>query len=580
MNDAQKLEKLRAEMVAEGVDAYLIPRTDAYQGEYVAANSERLAWLTGFTGSAGLGIVLEDKAIVMSDGRYTIQLSQQVDDTLYDLINSQETSPDEWLTENIKTENIIGYDPRLHTLKQIKDKEEQGLNLKPVPNLVDRIWSNRPPALSGDAFLFEEKFSGQSAKEKIAIIKNQLKEEGADGAIITLSDSIAWLLNIRGNDIPYIPVVLSYLFIPAVGKVHWFVNAEKIKNIKDKLSDLVNFYAEEKVEDYLKTLSGQKIIYDPKRSSVWFYSILKNTGADILESDDLCIMPRACKNETEQAAMKKAHIRDGVALVKFFKWFETANNRDELNVEKQLEEFRAEAPEFKEPSFNTIAGFGSHGAIVHYRADEKSNKVIEDGSLLLIDSGAQYEDGTTDITRTIAVGDPTDEMKERNTLVLKGHIALASAKFKKDTSAKELDKLARQYLQEKGLDYAHGTGHGVGCYLSVHEEAAKGISPRADEPLKAGMILSNEPGYYQEDEYGIRIENLILVKEDDEELYFETISFCPLDKNLIVTDMLNQKEINWLNDYHAQVFEKLSPYLDEQHKAWLKEKTAEISGGP
>jgi len=579
MNDAQKLAKLRAEMTKAGVDAFLVPRTDEYQGEYVADNAERLAWLTGFTGSAGLAIVTQDTALVMSDGRYTIQLEQEVNSDLYDLVNSQEITPDEWLVKYCNEGKIIGYDPRLHTPKQIQDKEEKGLVLQAVDNLVDKVWGDRPDAPCSKAFLFDEKFSGVSAAQKIETIQGQLKEQGAYGVVITLSDSIAWLLNIRGNDIPHIPVILSYAFVPMEGKVQWFVADKKIENIKEGLSDFVDFHDEDFVEEYLKGLLDQKIMFDPKRSSIWFKNILNHVGAVMIEADDPCIMLRACKNKIEQEAMKNAHIRDGVALVKFFKWFEGTSNQTELSVEKKLKVFRAEASEFKETSFNTIAGFGSNGAIVHYRANEGSNQNIEEGSLLLLDSGAQYEDGTTDITRTLAVGAPTQEMKERNTLVLKGHIALASARFKKDTPAKELDKLARQFLEKEGLNYAHGTGHGVGCYLSVHEEAAQGISPRAEEPLKAGMIISNEPGYYKEGQYGIRIENLVLVRQEESEHYFETISFCPLDNNLIVVEMLSDDEINWINAYHAQAFEKLSPYLDAEHKAWLQEKTAEIKIG-
>ncbi len=580
MNDAQKLEKLRTEMTNVGVTAYLVPRTDAYQGEYVPDCAERLAWLTGFTGSAGLAIIMAEVAVTMSDGRYSIQLEQEVSGDLYQLINSQDTSPDEWLQQNCQAGDVIGYDPRLHTPKQIRDKEEAGLILKAVPNLIDRIWEGRAEAPLSKAFLFDKKFAGVSAAEKIKAIQSLLTQTNTDGVVITLSDSIAWLLNIRGNDIPYIPVILSYLFVPAVGKVQWFVQEDKVSNVKEALSERVDFYDEEKIEAFLGTLSGQKILCDPKRSSIWFQNILNKAEADIIEVDDPCIMLRACKNQSEQAAMKRAHVRDGVALVKFLKWFEGVENTDELGVEKQLQAFRAEAPEFKEPSFNTISGFGEHGAIVHYRADEKSNKKIENGSLLLLDSGAQYEDGTTDITRTLAVGEPTQEMRECNTLVLKGHIALASAQFTTETPAVELDKLARGTLQAQGLDYAHGTGHGVGCYLSVHEEAAMGISPRSEKPLAAGMIVSNEPGYYKEGAYGIRIENLILVQAGEgNNLSFETISFCPLDKKLIMIDMLNADEVEWVNTYHAQVFEKLSPHLDEEHREWLHKKTAKVIGG-
>lgn len=329
MNDAQKLVKLRAEMAKAGVDGFLVPRTDEYQGEYVADNAERLAWLTGFTGSAGLAIVMQDKAVVMSDGRYTIQLASEVDGDLYGLVNSQEMTPDDWLLKHCDGGKIIGYDPRLHTPKQIQDKQEKGLFLEAIDNLIDSLWEGQPNAPISEAVLFDEKFAGVSAREKISTIQSDVKEQGADGVVITLSDSIAWLLNIRGNDIPHIPVILSYLFLPAQGKVQWFVAGKKIENIKETLSDFVDFHDEEDVEEYLTTLSGQKIIFDPKRSNIWFQNILKDSGAEIIEGDDPCIMLRACKNETEQQAMKNAHIRDGVALVKFFKWFESANSGEE-----------------------------------------------------------------------------------------------------------------------------------------------------------------------------------------------------------------------------------------------------------
>lgn len=577
MEYAQKLEKLREILASEGLDGYLVPRTDEYLGEYVPECAERLAWLTGFTGSAGLAIVLRDKAVVMSDGRYTIQLAQQVDGDLYERANSQEVKVEEWLAENA-ADMVIGYDPRLHTPAQIEAKEKVDIEMSAAHgNLIDRIWNDRPEAPQAKTTLFSEKYAGASARDKIQTIQNVLEQEGADAVVLTMSDSIAWLLNIRGGDIPYIPVALSYAIVPVKGKVKWFVNEDKITDeVKQALYDYVDFLTEEALEGCLQSYERQNVWLDPKRSSIWFQNILRANGATLILKDDPCILPRACKTEAEQAAMKAAHIRDGVALVKFLRWFETVNDRDELTVEKQLEAFRAEALEFKEPSFNTIAGYGANGAIVHYRADDKSNKVIEEGSLLLLDSGGQYEDGTTDITRTLAVGDVSAEMKECNTLVLKGHIAVASARFKKGTTGKDIDALARAPLQEKGLDYGHGTGHGVGCYLSVHEEAAN-FSPRGEEEVQAGMIISNEPGFYKEGEYGIRIENLVLTQEaDDGSLYFETITLCPIDRNLIIPERLSAQEKSWLNDYHQRVYNTLSEHLNDEENQWLKAQTAKI----
>jgi Xaa-Pro aminopeptidase len=580
MEYAQKLEELRQILAAEGGDGFLVPRTDEYQGEYVPACAERLAWLTGFTGSAGLAVVLRDKAMVMSDGRYTIQLAQQVDRDLYQLVNSQDVKPEEWLKEHAHGK-VIGYDPKLHTPAQIEAKEKAGVKLKALStNPVDKIWKDRPRPPLSQVSLFPEKFAGVSAADKIQNIQKQLQEKKQDAVILTLSDSIAWLLNIRGNDIPYIPVVLSYAVVPAKDKVQWFVQPEKISaDIQKALEAVVDFKAPEELKEALENLGGQHVLLDPKRTSIWFRNILQKNGAEIISGDDPCIAPRARKTTAEQAAMKAAHIRDGVALIRFLKWFEgeaPKGQLNELSVEDKLESFRAQAKEFKEPSFNTIAGYGANGAVVHYRADEKSSQTIKAGNLLLLDSGAQYEDGTTDITRTLAVGEPSAEMKECFTLVLKGHIAVASAKFKKGTKGKDIDLLARGPLREKGLDFAHGTGHGVGCYLSVHEEAAN-FSPRGEDEVKAGMIISNEPGFYKEGEYGIRIENLVLTQEaDDGSLYFETITLCPIDQNLIIAERLNEDEKAWLNVYHEQVFETLSPHLNAEEKQWLKAHTAKI----
>lgn len=573
MNYAQKLEQLRQEMYTAGVDGYLVPRTDEYQGEYVAAYVERLKWLTGFSGSAGMTVVLDDRAVVMSDGRYTIQLAQEVDQNLYSLENSQEVVLADWLKENAKNK-IIGFDPKLFTPAQIEKLEKEGLKIQAIDeNLIDKVWEDQPEPPKGQVSLFPEKYAGASAQDKIKTIQTQVKEVGVSAVVLTLSDSIAWLLNIRGSDIPYIPVALSYAIVPREGKVQWFIDQDKIGNeVPSALKELVELRGESEIEGYLKNLSG-KVWLDTKRSSLYF----KNLLSDVLEKDDPCIVLRAEKNEAEQKAMRDAHIRDGVAMTKFLQWLDTTNDYgDEITIEKKLEEFRAQAPEFKEPSFSTIAGFGANGAIVHYRANDRTTKTIEQGNLLLLDSGAQYEDGTTDITRTVAIGKPSAEMIKNNTLVLKGHIALANAVFKKGTLGKELDALARAPLQAEELDYSHGTGHGVGCYLSVHEEAAN-LSPRGESPVLEGMILSNEPGYYKEGEYGIRIENLILAKEKDEKhLYFETITFAPIDKNLIDASLLTREEKDWLNRYHKKVFETLSPLVEEPVLSWLEDKTSPI----
>lgn len=580
-DSSEKLHALRQEMKRAGVDVFLIPQTDEYLGEYIPECAQRLAWLSKFTGSAGIGIIGVEKACVMSDGRYTIQLAQQIDLDCFEAVNSQEVTPEEWITKNLSDKIVIGYDPKLHTPSFIQRFEKAGLTLIPVQeNLIDRIWSGRPAPPCSNVFLFDEKYAGQSAKDKIKLMQSFLVREKCDAFLLTMSDSIAWLLNIRGNDLPYIPVALSYLILPKEGKVQWFIDDAKLNNeVGQALNDLVVHYPIKELSNSIESFKGKTIWYDPKRSSVYFKNLFNEYKINIIEGNDPVILPRACKNIAEQNAMKNAHIRDGVAMTRFLKWFYTPQKNkvcDELSIEKKLESFRARAPEYKEPSFNTISGFGANGAIVHYRADEKSNKEIEDGNLLLLDSGAQYVDGTTDITRTIAVGQPTAEMIKCNTLVLKGHVALACAKFKEGTVGKELDDLARAPLIEHGLNYSHGTGHGVGCYLSVHEEAAS-ISPRGEESMAEGMIVSNEPGFYKEGEFGIRIENLILCKKSDEgHLFFETITFAPIDKTLIDKNLMSDDEINWLNDYHSNVYAKLSPLLNQDESEWLKHATSKI----
>ena len=454
MQYAQKLQELREIMASEQLDGYIVPRTDEYQGEYVPACAERLAWFTGFTGSAGLAIILPDMAVVMSDGRYTLQLEQQVDPALYDVANSSKTKPVAWLEEYAGKERVIGYDPKLFTPGQIKEYEDAGLVMKPVDNLVDRLWQDRPAPPNTKVFLYPEKYSGISAADKIKKIQQELSEKNTDSVVLTLSDSIAWLLNIRGNDIPHIPVSLSYAIVPAKGKVKWFVDEGKVPDdVRGALSDIADIKGLEEFSGALMAAGEEweTVLVDPKRSSIWVKNVLKEGRAEVVEGDDPCVALKAIKNEAEQQYMKEAHVRDGVAMVRFLKWFEEAaaakEPMSELSVEEKLESFRALADEFRETSFNTIAGYGANGAIVHYRADEESNQEIKPDNLLLLDSGAQYEDGTTDITRTLVVGTPTQKMREHFTLVLKGHIALASARFPEGTQAKELDEITRKTVE-------------------------------------------------------------------------------------------------------------------------------------
>lgn len=583
---AQRLQALRDLMAEQELDGYIVPRTDEYQGEYLPAGAERLAWLTGFTGSAGVAVILKHNAWVMSDGRYTIQLAQQVDKSVYHTDDSTKKTIEDILLDGAKQNDTIGFDPRLFVPAQVKKIQEKlkdkRIALQPVPeNLIDRLWKDRPLPPMAEVEVFSEEIAGRTIQEKLDMIAAALKEAGADAGIITLSDSIAWLLNIRGGDIPHIPVALSYLYVRGNGNADWFIDSAKLTEpVRAHLGDRVAIFAPEELESRLPAaVKGASVLLDEKRTSLWFHEAVANAGGTVIEAKDPCIDIRAQKTGAEQESMRKAHIRDGVAMVKFLKWLEdngASGKETELSVEAALLSFRKEAPEFRDTSFDTIAGLNANGAIVHYRANQETSQTIMAPGLLLVDSGAQYHDGTTDITRTMAIGRASQEMRERNTLVLKGHIAVATARFEKGTPGKDIDALARAALRAEGLDYAHGTGHGVGCYLSVHEEAAH-LSPRGEAAPVPGMILSNEPGYYQEGDYGIRIENLVLVKEaDDGLLEFETITLAPIDKSLIIKEKLTPNELSWLNAYHARVYATLSPLLDAIHSTWLEQACSPI----
>lgn len=580
---ADKLSALRDALQKEGVEGFIIPRADEYQGEYVPDSANRLHWVSGFTGSAGVAIVLQNKAAVLSDGRYTIQLKQQVDPELFELGDSTKISAADWIAANADGA-VIGYDPRLHTPRDLAAFKKNSIRLKPVSaNPLDAVWEGRPAAPAARVELFPMSSAGMAAQEKLDQVAQALREKDCDAALIALPDSIAWLLNVRANDIPHIPVPLSYAILRNDGTLDWFIHEGRIpQDVRASFGNRVMILPPDAMEQSLEAFNGKRILVDERRTAVWFTDVLKRHGAEIVDLKDPVIALKARKNKAEQESMRAAHIRDGVAMVKFLKWFSEHAPREtltEIDAQDKLEEFRREAPEYRDSSFDTIAGFGANGAIVHYRASEESNARIERWNMLLLDSGAQYADGTTDITRTIAVGEPTQEMKENFTLVLKGHIAVATARFPFGTTGAQIDTLARMPLWQRGLDYAHGTGHGVGCYLSVHEEAAS-ISMRGTDPIEPGMVLSNEPGYYKEGEYGIRIENLLLARADGvcgttgkQMVAFETLTFAPIDKNLVVPEMLSADEQFFLANYHKQVFAKLSPYLDPATLEWLREHT-------
>ncbi len=562
MDTKQKLSALRSAMKESGVQGYLVPRADEFQGEFVAPYAERLQWLSGFTGSAGIAIILVDKAVVMSDGRYTLQLDAQVDLNCFETANSVKAKPEEWLFENGGGE--IGYDPMLFTPAQVEAFEKKNNALKPISeNLIDQIWQDQPGAPKGKVSLFSQKLAGISAAKKIEIVKAAISEHAAQACLIALPDSVSWLLNIRGSDTDFIPSVHARALVHADGAVELFID-------KNKLGGLDIPAIAKPPEALLETLNAidGKVLMDFKHTPI----ALKTDNA--LNAPDPCIAPKAIKTESEITAIKAAHIIDGVAVTKFLYWLAHLEGEvTEQDAESKILALRKSHPAFKGMSFPTIAGFGPNGAIIHYRASAKTNAPLKQGSLLLVDSGGQYYDGktiagTTDITRTVAIGKPSKAMREHYTLVLKGHIGLANATFPKTATGAQVDVFARKPLWEAGIDYAHGTGHGVGCYLAVHEEAAS-LSVRGTSPVKPGMLISNEPGFYEEGAYGIRTENLVLCVEKGEMLGFETIGYAPFDKTLIVMDMLNEGERAWLKAYNEEIKSHILPKLDAPEAKWL-----------
>ena len=585
---SEKLKALRAELKNQDVAGFIVPRADEYQGEFVAPYAERLAWITGFTGSAGVAVILDDKVLVQSDGRYTLQLKQEVDQSCYEISDMIKEPLENWLNENAKGK-VIGYSPWLHTPAQIERLSKAGVVLKPLEsNPLDTIWSAQPIRGSSQIEIFPEAISGLSVAAKKAYIEDCLKEAGAQSCILSLPDSICWLLNMRGADIPCTPAILSYAVIYADGRpIDWVIEPSRLpENIHQAMAEIFTCKAPEYLPD-LMTHLPEPVMIDESHAPIWFKQSLELLSKEVIAKADPCIAPKACKTEREAEAMKKAHEIDALALVKFMHWLDAhAQNKTECEIADKLLEFRKQNPAFRDESFPAICGFASNGAIIHYRAQEKSCAKIQGQGLLLLDSGAQYLDaenaiaGTTDITRTMAIGGaPTAEEKLRFTQVLKGHIAVARARFPYGSVGAQIDALARAPLWADGVDFAHGTGHGVGCYLAVHEEAAS-ISPRGKTAFEAGMIISNEPGYYKAGAFGIRTENLILTKDSEQlcdgtgaaMLEFETISFAPFDRKLIDIALLNDDERTWLNDYHKKCCEIVAPQLDDTDcVAWLEQ---------
>ena len=593
---ADRLKALREQLAADKLDGFVVPLTDEHMSEYVGSYAQRLAWLTGFEGSAGSAVVLPEEAAIFVDGRYTLQVRSQVSADQWSYQSVPETSVAEWLKEHAPEGARIGYDPWLHSRDWVKRAGEalqsRGAELVAVEqNPIDKVWADRPGESTARLVVHPDKYAGRSSAEKRQEIAEWLEKKGADAAVLSALDSIAWAFNVRGADVARTPVALAFALVRSDGTADLFVAEEKIgADVRQHLGNGVRIHDRSAFEAALGELGGKSVAVDPERAVAAIFEALDSAGARILPLRDPTIVPKAVKNETEIAGQKAAQARDGAAISRFLRGVEQEAPRgklDELTASDRLEALRRENEELKDLSFDTISGAGPNGAIVHYRSSEKTNRKLEPGTLYLVDSGGQYVDGTTDITRTVAVGEPTEEMRDRFTRVLKGHIAVATALFPKGTRGTQLDSFARRPLWEAGLDYAHGTGHGVGSFLSVHEGPQR-IAPvtsaqsGGDEPLRPGMILSNEPGYYKTGEYGIRIENLVLVVEKEiagaekEMLGFETLTFAPIERRLVVREMLSPGEIGWLNAYHAQVLETIGPKLEGEDLAWLERACAPI----
>jgi Xaa-Pro aminopeptidase len=590
---AARVAALRAELKRRGLDGFIVPHADRHQSEYLPPSEERLAWLTGFTGSAGTAIVLADRAVLFTDGRYTLQAREQIDTSIFSIEHMGETPLDAWIEANLSSGIKLGYDPWLHTAdaaeKLGKACAAAGATLVGVePNPLDAIWKDRPQQPLGAVKLHDLRYAGEDAATKLAHIDDELGRLRADALVVSDPSALAWTFNIRGGDITHVPVALGFAILPKEGRPTLYLDGRKLSNeTRHALELLADVREPAAFASDLGALAAAKmnLRLDQSTAADALARIVAQNGGKATRGPDPIALMKAVKNETEIEGARAAHKRDGAALTKFLAWFDReapGGKLTEIDAVEALETFRREGGILKDVSFPTIAGSGPNGAIVHYRVTRKSNRRIGDGELFLIDSGAQYEDGTTDVTRTVAVGEPSAEMRDRFTRVLKGHIAIARAVFPDGTSGAQLDSLARQDLWAAGIDFDHGTGHGVGSYLSVHEGPAR-ISKLGTTPLKRGMILSNEPGYYKTGAYGIRIENLVLVTQapaapgaEKPLNAFETLTLAPIDRRMIETGMLTADEIAWLDSYHRRVRETLSPLVDTETRAWLEQATAAL----
>jgi Xaa-Pro aminopeptidase len=583
---AERVKALRAELFARGLDGFIVPRADRFQNEYVPPSDERLAWLTGFSGSAGLAIVLADRAVLFVDGRYQVQVRDEVDASIFTIAHLVDNPPPAWIKANLPAGAKLGYSPWLHTVdgaeRLAKACADARASLVAVEdNPIDAIWSDRPEPPLGPVVAHDIRYAGEEAADKLARIRAELAQDAADTLVVSDPHAVSWLFNIRGSDVPHTPVVLAFAVVPKEGRPAIFVDLRKLGNeIRSRLEEVADVRPNAAFERELTSLGQEHraVRLDPATCPETIARLIDENGGTVMRRSDPIAPMKAVKNATEIEGARAAQLRDGVAVTRFLAWFDRAGTRGELTeieAVEALESFRRETGSLKDISFPTIAGAGPNGAIVHYRVTRGTNRRIGMNDLFLIDSGGQYEDGTTDITRTVAVGLPSADMRRNFTLVLKGHIAIAQAVFPEGTTGAQLDSFARQFLWRAGLDFDHGTGHGVGSYLSVHEGPAR-IAKLGAAPLKRGMIISNEPGYYRAGAYGIRIENLVLVTEAPPVAgaerplnAFETLTLAPIDARLVDAAMLTADERGWFDAYQARVRETLAPHLDTTARAWL-----------
>jgi Xaa-Pro aminopeptidase len=585
---AGRVSALRAELKRRGLDGFMVPRADRQQNEYVPPSEERLGWLTGFTGSAGAAIVLTDAAALFVDGRYTAQAREQTDTAVFSIEHLIEAPPEQWLERNLKVGVKFGYDPWLHTSEQAeklaKGCANAGATLVPVEaNPIDALWQDRPAPPTAPITLRDIKLAGEAAADKLKRIRGELDKLRADVLLLSDPQAVAWTFNIRGGDVAHVPMALAYASVPREGRAVLYVDGNKLGNqVRHGLEQLAEVREPAALLADLATFKDRTVLLDRASAADALARLIGDHGGKVTRGADPTAIMKAVKNHAEIAGARAAHIRDGAVMARFLAWFDKeapAGRLDEIDAASALESLRRDTGALKDISFPTIAGSGPNGAIVHYRVTRASNRKIAPGELFLIDSGAQYEDGTTDITRTLIAGQPSAEMRDRFTRVLKGHIAIATAVFPENTSGAQLDPLARVALWQAGLDFDHGTGHGVGSYLSVHEGPAR-LSKLGTVALRRGMILSNEPGYYKTGEYGIRIENLVLVIAEPEPAgaekplnAFETLSLAPIERRLVDAAMLSAKERAWLDGYHMRVRDVIGPLVDVEARKWLERAT-------